>query len=95
MLEINCPFCGKRSEAEFWCIGEGTAMIPSLDASADDLQKYLYFRTNKGGDILERWVHRHGCGEWLTVQRNTKTNVISSVSFMTDGSSTEGRREDR
>jgi sarcosine oxidase subunit delta len=95
MLEIDCPFCGKRPEAEFWCIGEGTALIPSLDASADDLQNYLYFRTNSGGEISERWVHRHGCGEWLTVHRNTKTNAILSVSFMNDDSNTRGRREDR
>lgn len=82
MLEINCPFCGKRGESEFWCIGEGSANIPRLDASADDVQKYLYFRKNPGGEIVERWVHRLGCGEWLTVRRDTRTHRIASVSYL-------------
>ena len=90
MLEINCPFCGKRPESEFWCIGEGTAWIPPLDASTSDVQDYLYFRTNKGGDIVERWVHRLGCGEWLTVARNTRTNAIATVSFSSDISESGG-----
>ena len=91
MLEINCPFCGRRPESEFWCIGEGTASIPSLDASASDVRDYLYFRANKGGDITERWVHRLGCGEWLAVSRNTRSNAIAAVSFSGGISETGGQ----
>jgi heterotetrameric sarcosine oxidase delta subunit len=84
MLEIDCPFCGKRSESEFWCIGEGTAKIPAKTLPATDLTSYLYIRDNPGGEVLERWVHRFGCGEWLHVHRDTRTNAIHSVSFMND-----------
>lgn len=84
MLKITCPFCGSRSESEFWCIGEGTAHIPAMDTSSAELMKYLYLRENPGGVVLERWVHRFGCGEWLHVERNTRTNEILSVRFMND-----------
>lgn len=84
MLEIDCPFCGKRAESEFWCIGEGTAQIPEKDMSSADLKRYLYVRENPGGEVLERWVHRFGCGEWLHVRRDTRTNAVHAVSFMND-----------
>ncbi|WP_321792417.1 sarcosine oxidase subunit delta [Burkholderia pyrrocinia] len=84
MLEINCPFCGRRPESEFWCIGEGAAIIPGMDTTAAEVQRYLYFRSNSGGNIVERWVHRLGCGEWLSVTRNTYSNAILSVSFLNE-----------
>ncbi len=84
MLSIDCPVCGARPEAEFFCIGEGAAHIPALDASAAELADYLYVRTNAAGLQTERWVHRRGCGEWLSVTRDTRRNVIVAVGFLRD-----------
>jgi sarcosine oxidase subunit delta len=82
MLEMQCPFCGKRPESEFWCIGEGAATIPDREMPADDLQHYLYFRPNESGIVSERWVHRFGCGEWLRVRRDTRDNRVVAVDFL-------------
>ena len=92
MLAITCPFCGTRPESEFYCIGEGLAMIPSKDMDADALQNHLYFRENPRGLIQESWVHRYGCGQWLTVHRDTRSNLIESVSYLNETTLCTGSR---
>ena len=47
--------------------------------SDDDWSRYLYMRSNTRGVLLERWVHKLGCGEWFNVARNTVTSEILSV----------------
>lgn len=85
MLWIDCPVCGPRPEAEFFCVGEGEARILPLDASDAEVAEALYVRTNTAGVQHERWVHRRGCGEWLGVTRDTRRNAIVAVAFLRGG----------
>lgn len=39
----------------------------------------LWHRDNPRGLVRERWWHAHGCRLWLTVERDTTTNVIHSA----------------
>jgi len=82
MLSIKCPVCGERPESEFFCLGEGKSHIPALDESEEEVYQALYVHDNSAGVIRERWVHRRGCQEWLSVERDTRTNTIKSVGFM-------------
>jgi heterotetrameric sarcosine oxidase delta subunit len=93
MLEINCPFCGPRPESEFWCIGEGSTELLEATSSAHAVKDYLYLRSNTGADVTERWVHRYGCAEWLTVVRNTRTNRILKAEYLSNSSREEGKNE--
>ena len=36
------------------------------------------------GVQFERWLHRHGCGQWFNVARDTVTHEIKAVYKMTD-----------
>jgi heterotetrameric sarcosine oxidase delta subunit len=35
-------------------------------------------RRNVAGVQRERWFHRDGCRRWLTISRNTLTNIVES-----------------
>ena len=81
MLLISCPFCGNREESEFYQGGEAHIDRPMTPEKLSDTDwaDYLFFRVNKKGVYLERWVHRHGCRRWFNVARNTETNEIVAV----------------
>lgn len=78
MLQIPCPWCGPRDEPEFRCGGEAhlTRPEPWDQVSDQEWADYLFFRKNPKGVALERWVHRHGCGQWFNLARSTVTHQI-------------------
>jgi sarcosine oxidase subunit delta len=78
-LRITCPHCGVRAVEEF-VYGEMPAPPGNLtDPDARDLDR-AFMHTNTEGVVTERWFHTAGCRRWLTVQRDTRTNVIDPAS---------------
>jgi heterotetrameric sarcosine oxidase delta subunit len=77
MIRIDCPFCGPRDETEFVCGGTIPIIRPD-PARADDAawRAYLFDRENPAGPHRERWLHRHGCGQWFAVERCTISNHV-------------------
>ena len=51
MLEIKCPYCGKRSQNEFSYGGDATVKRPTLgeEISTEDWDNFVYFRDNPRG----------------------------------------------
>lgn len=86
MLLIECPWCGPRTEEEFWCGGESHIVRPTLSLDISDAKwaKYLYYRKNTKGVEFERWLHRYGCGQWFNVARDTVTHEIKAVYGMAE-----------
>jgi len=84
MMQIDCPWCGKRDENEFVCGGTTHIERPPLGASDTIWGEYLFFRENPKGMHFERWRHASGCGQWFNVARSTITHDIVSVYAMTD-----------
>ncbi|MCY4459397.1 MAG: sarcosine oxidase subunit delta [Albidovulum sp.] len=78
MLEICCPFCGRRNESEFSYGGPAAMRRPERpeDLSAEDWVEYLTVPSNPLGPVLEHWWHARGCGAWITVRRDTGTHEI-------------------
>ncbi len=74
---ITCPFCGKRNESEFVYGGPVGADRPDPNAVSDaEWVEYLTTTPNPMGPVQERWWHARGCGEWLTIWRDTVTHDI-------------------
>jgi sarcosine oxidase subunit delta len=84
MMELPCPWCGRRDEVEFVCGGTTHIERPPLTANDRQWTEYLYFRDNPKGVHLERWRHQFGCGQWFNVARHTVTHEILSVYRMTE-----------
>ena len=78
MLEIKCPYCGKRSQNEFAYGGDATIKRPKLnnEVSDEEWDNFVYFRKNPRGDHLELWQHISGCRQWFKAKRNTATHEI-------------------
>jgi sarcosine oxidase, subunit delta len=79
MMQLTCPWCGMRDEAEFACGGTTHIVRPPLDADDSEWGMYLFFRDNPKGLHHERWCHTFGCGQWFNVRRNTVTHEVLSV----------------
>jgi methylglutamate dehydrogenase subunit C len=78
MMQIHCPYCGPRAQAEF--VYERTVdSVVSLDAAPDEAMKALFTRTNPRGVDEEIWRHTFGCRAWMFITRNRVTNEISAV----------------
>lgn len=73
MLQIECPYCGLRSETEFHCGGEGGIVRPLQTESMSDQQwgDYVFMRKNPKGLHHEQWCHDMGCGRWFNAIRDT------------------------
>jgi len=86
MLLIACPHCGPRDEAEFVCGGQTHIARPGPpEATSDgDWARYLFERDNPKGLHSERWLHRHGCGQWFNVVRDTVSHEIKAVYGLLD-----------
>lgn len=78
MMQINCPHCGPRAQAEF-VYERTTDSVVSLDAAPDAAMKTLFTRTNSRGADEEIWRHTYGCRAWMVLTRNRVTNEISAV----------------
>jgi len=80
MLLINCPFCGPRNESEFVHGGPVREPRPESPQDLSDAEwvQYLTVTQNPVGPVLEKWWHVRGCGEWVTIERDTRTHQISS-----------------
>jgi len=78
MYIIECPWCGKRDQAEFTAHGEAHIERPKDPASLTDEQwgDYIFFRDNPKGLHAERWTHSHGCRRWFNILRNTASNAF-------------------
>ena len=77
MLRITCPFCGKRDEREF--IFGGPVGPDRPDPNSVDDQTWVEYLTivpNPLGPVQEFWWHARGCGEWVTIWRDTRTHDI-------------------
>lgn len=86
MLQIDCPWCGTRSEEEFTCGGQAHVVRPENPGQVSDQEwaDYLYQRLNTKGLHFERWRHTYGCGQWFNLARDTVTHEIKAVYRMSD-----------
>mgnify|MGYP000698790333 CR=1 FL=1 len=66
MIQIDCPWCGKRDEEEFTCGGQSHIQRPEPPEVVSDSQwaEYLFNRINPKGLSFERWRHTFGCQQW-------------------------------
>ena len=79
MIRIECPWCGKRDEAEFSYRGDATVTRPAADASGEAFHDFVYARKNPRGWHVEWWYHQAGCRQYLKVVRHTMTHEVRSV----------------
>jgi heterotetrameric sarcosine oxidase delta subunit len=79
MLQISCPWCGVRDEAEFRYGGPSHIQRPDPEVSDAEWGAYLFLRDNPKGLLCERWCHSYGCGEWFNVARDTVSHEIRAV----------------
>ena len=86
MLQIECPWCGRRDESEFSYAGEAHIVRPEDPFSLSDGQwaEYLFIRKNTMGLHQEQWCHSSGCRRYFNVQRDTVTYAISCVDKIGD-----------
>jgi heterotetrameric sarcosine oxidase delta subunit len=84
MMQLNCPCCGPRDEAEFVCGGTTHIVRPPLDAGDEAWGAYLFFRDNPKGLHFERWRHAQGCGQWFNLARDTVSHAIVAVYALTE-----------
>jgi sarcosine oxidase subunit delta len=79
MLQLACPWCGMRDEAEFRYRGDATVQRPALGAGVEAFAAYVYDRDNPKDWHVEWWHHIHGCRRVLKVVRHTATHRIAAV----------------
>lgn len=82
MLEILCPWCGRRPHTEFAYGGDASQHHPET-SGLDAWVKTTYFRKNAVGTHTELWYHRDGCRQWLRVSRDTLTHAVHDTAFVT------------
>jgi heterotetrameric sarcosine oxidase delta subunit len=78
MMQITCPHCGPRAQAEF--IYERTVdSVVALDATPDTAMQTLFTRTNPRGVDDEIWRHTFGCRAWIVMSRHRVTHEITAI----------------
>lgn len=78
MMQIDCPHCGLRAQAEF--VYERTVdSFVALDAAPADAMTTLFTRTNPRGVDEEIWRHTYGCRAWMVIVRHRVSNEIMAV----------------
>ncbi len=77
MLWITCPTCGRRPVDEYRFGGE-LRITPDWisDPALRDVD-YVWMSDNIEGVTTERWFHSAGCRRWLTLRRDTTTDVVA------------------
>jgi sarcosine oxidase subunit delta len=78
MLNIPCPHCGPRAQAEFVYERTADSVVP-LDATPELAVAALFTRANPKGWDEEIWRHTHGCGGWLLMRRHRVSHAIEWV----------------
>ncbi len=77
-MQISCPHCGRRSQAEF--VYERTVdSVVALSAAPEEAMATLFTRANPRGDDEEIWRHSFGCRAWIVITRNRVTHEVSAV----------------
>lgn len=76
MIEIDCPWCGRRSREEFTYGGDATVTRPDEKAGLAAWMNYVYLRDNRQGRHAEYWHHSLGCRRWFRTVRDNITNEI-------------------
>jgi heterotetrameric sarcosine oxidase delta subunit len=79
MIRIDCPWCGRRDEAEFAYRGDASIARPAADAAPEAFHDYVYTRSNPRGWHVEWWYHAAGCRRFLKVVRHTLTHEVRAV----------------
>ena len=80
MLEINCPYCGKRAQTEFTYAGDATVKRPDDGTDNErDWFEFVYLRENPRGFHDELWQHSAGCRKYIKIRRNLITHEIIST----------------
>lgn len=76
MIQLDCPYCGKRNLTEFAYGGEAHVARPeNISGISDkDFARYLFTRKNPKGTHFERWNHAMGCRRWFNAVRHTVTD---------------------
>lgn len=82
MLQIPCPVCGVRDEAEFRFGGESHISRPGPGVDDKAWSLYLFYRENPMGMQHERWCHSYGCRQWFNVARDTVSHDIVAACAM-------------
>lgn len=78
MMQIACPHCGPRDQAEYVYERAWESVI--VPGESDDLaMERLFTRTNPRGVDDELWRHTYGCRAWMVVTRNRVTHEITAV----------------
>jgi sarcosine oxidase subunit delta len=67
---LTCPNCGPRDVHEFRYGGQILPLSPPGNAPVG---------SNLPGRQRERWYHRQGCRKWLVVERDVRTNEVTSA----------------
>jgi heterotetrameric sarcosine oxidase delta subunit len=78
MMQIPCPHCGPRAQAEF-VYGRTVDSVVLLDAAPEEAMETLFTRTNPRGIDEEIWRHTYGCRAWMIITRHRVTNEITAV----------------
>lgn len=78
MMQIICPHCGPRAQAEFSYERTVDSVVLPDDAPTDAMRS-LFTRTNPRGLDEEIWRHTFGCRAWMVITRHRATNDISAV----------------
>ena len=78
MMQIDCPHCGPRAQAEFTYERTVDSVVP-LDAAPEDAMNTLFTRANPRGVDQEIWRHTFGCRAWMVLTRHRVTNEISAI----------------
>ena len=90
MLEINCPYCGKRAQKEFTYAGDASTKRPDLEAGTDwDWFEFVYLRDNPRGPHDELWHHSAGCRRFIKVRRHVVTHEIIATGTPIDNLNTD------
>ena len=90
-LQIPCPHCGPRPVHEFLYVEVAEVPESITDADARDLDR-AFMRNNPAGLTSERWFHVAGCRRWLTVRRDT-TSDLNPMTASPASVAEEGQRE--
>ena len=80
MIQIPCPWCGKRDLTEFHYGGEAHILRPEkpADLSDEEWGNYIFFRSNTKGRHHERWMHALGCRRWFNAVRDTVSDQFEA-----------------